>query len=351
MSYTQRDLSMSQPVRLELITSKQKEKPIAGLIDYLQTVGNYDLYRKAEWVLPYPYGRVLVNCVAVHQSTGKIYLCKVMALSDYRHVSHSRMIASTCLDMVPIQDIITGPSIINQISNNLLYVIQTAPQWGDVYSECRKQPEGMKEEIVRSIFTQLVHAVLHIHAHGMVFGELKLKGLIYQDASKIKIYVDGVEQCQFPKIEEVWVSVSGQLCNIWMAQISGTHTCPAYVAPEILSSIMNTHPGKENKYCGRCADSWCLGVILASMLYGRYPFADRNASALYAQIQQVQYIIKRSVNPAATDVITSLLKKDPLKRISPSQILKMPWMRASGNLVCFITLYGISYCLFFMLIK
>ena len=44
--------------------------------------------------------------------------------------------------------------------------------------------------------------------------------------------------------------------------LSDKHGCPAYVSPEILKS--------NCQYSGRSADMWGLGVMLYTMLVGRY---------------------------------------------------------------------------------
>ena len=44
--------------------------------------------------------------------------------------------------------------------------------------------------------------------------------------------------------------------------LSDKHGCPAYVSPEILKC--------NTRYSGRMADMWGLGVMLYTMLVGRY---------------------------------------------------------------------------------
>ena len=46
--------------------------------------------------------------------------------------------------------------------------------------------------------------------------------------------------------------------------LSDKHGCPAYVSPEILRT--------NSQYSGRAADMWGLGVMLYTMLVGRYVF-------------------------------------------------------------------------------
>ena len=54
------------------------------------------------------------------------------------------------------------------------------------------------------------------------------------------------------------------------------HGCPAYVSPEILQA--------SGGYSGKAADIWSLGVMLYTMLVGRYPFHDTEPSVLLSLI-------------------------------------------------------------------
>ena len=101
--------------------------------------------------------------------------------------------------------------------------------------------------------------------------------------------------------------------------MSDRHGCPAYVSPEILAAADST-------YSGRAADIWSLGVILYTMLIGRYPFHDSDPISLFRMIRNGRYAIpKRAVSEQAECLVRWLLCCDPSQRPSASEILRHPW--------------------------
>ncbi|KAK7073691.1 Tribbles 2, partial [Halocaridina rubra] len=95
------------------------------------------------------------------------------------------------------------------------------------------------------------------------------------------------------------------------------HGCPAYVAPEILTS---------SSYSGKAADMWGLGVMLYTMLVGRYPFHDSDTSSLFAKIRCGEFKVPEWVSSRARHLITALLRRDPARRLAVQDVLSHPWL-------------------------
>ena len=104
------------------------------------------------------------------------------------------------------------------------------------------------------------------------------------------------------------------------------HGCPAYVSPEIL----NTDPC----YSGKGADVWSLGVILYTILIGRYPFHDKEPSSLFGKIRRGKFTIPDSVSSQAKCLLRSIMRVDPTERLTAEEILHHPWFRHSTQAVC-----------------
>ncbi|KAG8291079.1 Tribbles 2 [Homalodisca vitripennis] len=94
--------------------------------------------------------------------------------------------------------------------------------------------------------------------------------------------------------------------------------CPAYVSPEILRS--------HARYSGRAADMWSLGVILYTMLVGRYPFNDSEHASLFAKISRGHFVVPECLSSRAKCLIRSLLRRDPCERLTADDVLLHPWL-------------------------
>lgn len=99
--------------------------------------------------------------------------------------------------------------------------------------------------------------------------------------------------------------------------MSDTHGCPAYVSPEILSG--------SAPYSGKMADMWSLGVMLYTMLVGRYPFHDPDPATLFSKIRRGQCCLPEGLSPKAKCLLQSLLRKEPWERLTAAELLAHPW--------------------------
>ena len=93
---------------------------------------------------------------------------------------------------------------------------------------------------------------------------------------------------------------------------------PAYIAPEIL---------RDQGYWGFSADLWSAGVVLYAMLYGTVPFKAGNIEELHKLILKAKYVLKDSISEDARDLIKGMLQRDPLKRLTITEILNHSWMQ------------------------
>lgn len=105
--------------------------------------------------------------------------------------------------------------------------------------------------------------------------------------------------------------------------VSDTLGCPAYVSPEVLSGVRS--------YSGKRADTWSLGVMLYTMLTGRYPFLDSDPATLFSKIRRGAYCMPEGLSMRARCLIRSLLRRDPAERLSATDILLHPWFRTESK--------------------
>lgn len=98
------------------------------------------------------------------------------------------------------------------------------------------------------------------------------------------------------------------------------------MAPEILQS---------HKYDAK-ADLWSVGTILYELVVGRPPFNGSNHVALLHNIERheakIPDQIARSLSPACIDLIYSLLKRNPVQRMSFEEFFSHPFLAAATPL-------------------
>ena len=101
--------------------------------------------------------------------------------------------------------------------------------------------------------------------------------------------------------------------------------CPNYVSPEILTSM-------KGSFSGKAADCWSLGVVIYTMLVGRYPFNDSDPSMLFCKIRKGAYVMPDSLSSDAKCLIRSLLRKEPSERLTAEEILYHKWFNYMSSL-------------------
>ena len=98
-----------------------------------------------------------------------------------------------------------------------------------------------------------------------------------------------------------------------------------YMAPEILQG---------DKY-GRECDLWSLGVIIYTLFFKEFPFDGETDDKLIEQINSNEddKLIKKTGNIYLDDLISKLLKKDPMKRLTWKQYFNHPFFKNSRNIL------------------
>lgn len=100
---------------------------------------------------------------------------------------------------------------------------------------------------------------------------------------------------------------------------------PHFVAPEVLSSLPY---GKE-------VDLFACGVILYWLLSAKLPFEDPDPMRLAERIKRVEFdfanMVWDGVSNHAKDLVTALLDRSPISRLSASLALSHAWFYAKRS--------------------
>ncbi|KAL4630523.1 hypothetical protein GN956_G15859 [Arapaima gigas] len=236
---------------------------------------------------------------AAYLHSGEELVCKVFDISRYQE----SLAAYFCL---------SAHENINQIVEILLgdtraYVFFRRGH-GDMHSFVRTCKKLQEDEAAR-LFHQIASAVAHCHDHGLVLRDLKLRKFVFQNEERNLIKLESLEDAYILEGED--------------DSLSDKHGCPAYVSPEILNTT--------GSYSGKAADVWSLGVMLYTILVGRYPFHDVEPSSLFSKIRRGQFSIPETLTPKAKCLIRSILRREPTERLTSREILEHPWFSSSTH--------------------
>ena len=155
------------------------------------------------------------------------------------------------------------------------------------------------EKEARRLFQQIIFGLEYLHINGVSHRDLKPENILLDQDGNVKI-------CDF--------GLSNKMKDgNFLYSSCGS---PNYAAPELIN-------GKS--YNGALIDIWSSGVILFTILTGQLPFNEKQANKLYQKIRECKYTIPKTVPDAAKDLITRMLQKNPLDRITIDEIKQHKW--------------------------
>lgn len=202
------------------------------------------------------------------------------------------------------------PNIVKYVdffeSSDKMYLVEEFMPGGDFFDRVANSRRYYAEEEVRCIISSLLEAIMYYHDRNIVHRDLKLENLLLSSANKkfsIKIADFG-----FARV----------LKN--NDQLHGTFGTLNYMAPEILLKLPHSKP----------VDIWAAGVILVTLLSGRFPFFGSRASKIAEKIRRCDYDLTgpnwERISDTAKDLVRQMLVACQYQRLSAREALNHPWI-------------------------
>jgi len=237
---------------------------------------------------------------AVHRNTQEEFVCKIIPIEKYRETLAAYWRINAHPHINSIHEIILGATKAYTFFKR---------HHGDLHSYVRSKRKLREPEASR-LFRQIMEAVSCCHENGIILRDLKLRKFVFKDCEKTELKLEGLEDA----------CVLGDDDDDALAD---KHGCPAYVSPEILTTM--------ERYSGRAADVWSAGVMLYTLLAGRYPFHDSEPGVLFSKIRRGAYSVPEGISSRAKCLIRNVLRRDPAERLSCAEALMHPWLRPSDT--------------------
>ncbi|OOF99734.1 hypothetical protein ASPCADRAFT_138508 [Aspergillus carbonarius ITEM 5010] len=233
------------------------------------------------------FGKVMQ---VMKKDTGRIYALKtirkahIISRSEVTHTLAERSVLSQINNpfIVPLKFSFQSPE--------KLYLVLAFVNGGELFHHLQRE---QRFDINRARFytAELLCALECLHGFKVIYRDLKPENILLD-------YTGHIALCDFG------------LCKLDMKDEDRTNTfcgTPEYLAPELLLG---------NGYT-KAVDWWTLGVLLYEMLTGLPPFYDENTNDMYRKILQEPLTFPSTdiVPPAARDLLTRLLDRDPERRL------------------------------------
>jgi len=236
------------------------------------------------------------------KDTGKYYAMKVLKKQNIEKKRQENHVKTERNILVGMDDnaYIVKLYYTFQTDKKLYFVLEYCPG-GELFNLLQKK-KRLSEEQTQFYAAQMVLAIEHLHRFDVIYRDLKPENVLITETGYIKITDFGLSRMNVKENEA--------------KSICGT---PEYLAPEIIMKLGY----------GKAVDWWTLGSIVYEMLVGIPPFYTQNRQELFEKIKFVSPKYPNYLSATAKNLVESLLKKDPNKRLGSgrgaSDIKEHPW--------------------------
>eukprot|EP01095_Lingulamoeba_sp_RSL-Kostka_P005071 TRINITY_DN16432_c0_g1_i1.p1 TRINITY_DN16432_c0_g1~~TRINITY_DN16432_c0_g1_i1.p1 ORF type:complete len:426 (+),score=182.95 TRINITY_DN16432_c0_g1_i1:86-1363(+) len=248
---------------------------------------------------------VVKSCT--YKETGEEYAVKVINKKNVQQDLHRLAIEMKVLRTVEHPNIIKLQEVFE--TEEMLYIVTEIVSGGELFDRIVSKG-SYSEKDAQSLTRKFIEALEYLHDKNIVHRDLKPENLLLKsnaNDTEVKLADFGLSK------------IMG--AEVMLQTACGT---PGYVAPEILQARPEGY-GKE-------VDMWSVGVITYILLCGFPPFYNDNIPLLFESIMKADFDYPPEywdhISDSAIDFIDSLLVAEPENRLTATQALDHPWLKA-----------------------
>jgi len=149
-------------------------------------------------------------------------------------------------------------------------------------------------EVKMRVFKEIVTAVQYLHSIDIVHRDIKLENIVLNTLFSSKLVDFG-----FAVV----------VTNSKLSDICGT---PNYMSPQLCKRI---------DYDPKASDVWALGVVLYTLMRGKFPFKSKSEADLYSKICECSPSYKFIETPIARDLLEKIFTYSEARRLTCTEIL------------------------------
>ncbi|OHT14588.1 CAMK family protein kinase [Tritrichomonas foetus] len=242
--------------------------------------------------------------LAIHRETGTAVAIKIIPANDPNDPDHKKMVEREI-------------DILSNTEHPCIYKLFDFIRTEDKYYLIFEYLDNGKlldfvningrlfEKTARRFFTQLISALSYLHKKSIAHRDIKAENVLLDRNFNLRLIDFGLSNYFNPDFP-----IMRTICG-----------CQAYAPPEML---------REQPYTPS-ADVWSSGILLYAICAGYLPFSDPSIPRLIDKVINEDPVYPNFFSTELCDLLHKMLDKNPIQRISISEIMNHPWVTAGGE--------------------
>ncbi len=237
----------------------------------------------------------------IHKKTQKVYCIKVI---QKQGIIEQKLVPQMNRE-IEIMYILNNPHCLRLKNHfeddNNFYLVMPLASKGQLYRVLKKFRK-FDERTAAQILRETISALQYLHSFNppIIHRDIKPENLLLNEGGRVLLADYGWSN----------FNIDGDVRKTFC----GT---PEYIAPEMLMK-----KGHDTR-----VDIWSIGILMFELLSGYSPFVAKTNQELYQNIKRLKIQWPKDMPPLAKNLISKILKLNPIDRPSFDEILDHQWFK------------------------